>query len=187
MTLTFRFSPCVCTVVSRLNEFSYDGIPKDGAFLTPAQGSAPVPGQKIFCPRQSVTVTSPGFRPEILSRERNGNFRRSFVSSGSQLAAWRRARVGKLSWPTLITLAGKCGLRLGFPVPGPGVQAESQEAHVTMSPCQCLCPQSRPQSNLISGHRRTPASQIKSALDKEISHSKTAEYKLLELRVELRV
>ena len=133
MTLTFRFSPCVCTVVSRLNEFSYDGIPKDGAFLTPAQGSAPVPGQKIFCPRQSVTVTSPGFRPEILSRERNGNFRRSFVSSGSQLAAWRRARVGKLSWPTLITLAGKCGLRLGFPVPGPGVQAESQEAHVTMS------------------------------------------------------
>ena len=93
------------------------------------------------------------------------------------------------AWPGLesCSQSGKCWLRLGFPVPGPGVQAESQEAHVTMSPCQCLCPQSRPQSNLISGHRRTPASQIKSALDKEISHSKTAEYKLLELRVELRV
>ena len=75
MTLTFRFSPCVCTVVSRLNEFSYDGIPKDGAFLTSEQ--TPLPGQKIFCSRQSVTVTRLSL--QNLGRQRNGNFRRSFA------------------------------------------------------------------------------------------------------------
>ena len=57
-----------------------------------------------------------------------------------------------------------------------------EEAHVPMSESVMSWAMSS-QSNLISGHRQTPVNKIKSALDKEISHSKAAENKLLELGV----
>lgn len=106
------FSPCVCTVVNRLNAFSYDGIPKDGAFLTPVLHSCSSPGSggRHSVPRPSVTVIRAQTRDsEQQPGERNGNFRRSFV-----LELWPGAGPGLESCSTL---AGKCWLRLGFPVP----------------------------------------------------------------------
>ena len=120
----FIFSPCVCTVVvNRLNAFSYDGIPKDGAFLTPVL-HAPVPGQEIFCP-PAVRDCHQGSDPRFWAAWRE---KRKFPPQYCGALAWRRARAGKLLHSGREVLAAS---RL----PCPGLRRR-------MSPCQCLwCPE----------------------------------------------
>ena len=157
----YIFTMCVYSRVSSIAwlDFSYDGIPKDGAFLTSER--APVPGQKIDCSRQSVTVTRLSL--QNLSRQRNGNFRRSFA----ELWLTTRSLAPGPGWKAT-PLSGKCWLRLGFPVPGPGVQAESPEAgachYIAMSVSDVLSNEQSPVKP--DQHRQSAARQIRLLIKK---------------------
>ena len=156
---TFTFSPCVCTVVNRLYEFSYDGIPKDGAFLTPVQCIDSSPGSKDI-PSPGSPWLSLGFRPEISSGREKRKFPSQFCAGdGSQPGAG----------PVLescSTLAGKCWL----PGSVSRVPVTRPRPRRRMSPCP------DPSQTWSAGTGGPgPASQVQSDLDKEISHSKAHE------------